>query len=134
VPYFTQRTDPRLFKCPCQSDACDAPPPSSMLIDKLEELRAKVGLPLRVTSGPRCVWYNGKVGGVKNSAHLTGTAVDLACPNSFLRWQLLAATFRAPEGAPTTPPLFKRVGIGETFYHVDVSTKHPNMLVWHYYD
>lgn len=47
------------------------------LIERLEALRADLGnKPLYITSGYRCAKHNKKVGGVKNSQHRLGLAVD----------------------------------------------------------
>lgn len=48
------------------------------LVEKvLDPLREKWGGPIRVTSGYRCAALNKAVGGVKNSQHLVGQAVDV---------------------------------------------------------
>ena len=43
-----------------------------------DEIRRRAGVPLSVNSGVRCKQHNADVGGVWNSLHLTGQAVDLA--------------------------------------------------------
>ena len=43
----------------------------------LEVLRARTGGPIRINSGYRSPQLNRKIGGVKNSNHLTGCAVDI---------------------------------------------------------
>lgn len=47
------------------------------LLPILDSLREKWGKPIRITSGYRNPQINALVGGVKNSAHLTGYAVDV---------------------------------------------------------
>ena len=127
MAYFTPQGDPWLFRCRCGEPDCTAPPPAPELLRRLEILRGRVGLPLRVTSGPRCPAYNESQGGVPDSTHLAGTAADLACPGSRLRWHLLASNWL------TSQPLFERLGIGADFIHVDVSTRNPPRVIWHYY-
>ncbi len=46
------------------------------LVDKLQMLRDLVNKPIIVTSGCRCKKYNKHIGGVNNSPHLLGLAVD----------------------------------------------------------
>ncbi len=46
------------------------------LVEALEEIRARVGEPLHVTSGYRPADYNREVGGVSNSSHVDGLAAD----------------------------------------------------------
>ena len=47
------------------------------LLFRLEMLRAKLGKPIIITSGYRCPRHNKEVGGVANSQHTKGTAVDI---------------------------------------------------------
>lgn len=46
----------------------------------MEMIRALLGKPVRIHSGYRCPALNKAVGGVANSAHQTGYAVDFTCP------------------------------------------------------
>lgn len=46
----------------------------------LERVRAKLGVRVPVLSGYRCPTHNARVGGVRNSQHLTGRAFDLNIP------------------------------------------------------
>lgn len=46
----------------------------------LQPLRIKLGKPIIITSGYRCPKLNQLVGGVKNSQHLEGKAVDIVVP------------------------------------------------------
>lgn len=47
----------------------------------LQPLRDHIGLPIKVNSGYRSPALNKAVGGVSNSSHLTGYAVDIVCPS-----------------------------------------------------
>ena len=47
----------------------------------LEQVRALLGGPVRITSGYRSPGLNAVVGGAKNSAHLSGYAADFVCPS-----------------------------------------------------
>ena len=47
------------------------------LLFRLEMLRSKLGKPIIITSGYRCPKHNKEVGGVANSQHTKGTAVDI---------------------------------------------------------
>lgn len=49
------------------------------LADYLDEIRAKLGKPILISSGYRCPMLNKAVGGVVNSQHLKGLAADLIC-------------------------------------------------------
>jgi uncharacterized protein YcbK (DUF882 family) len=49
------------------------------LIQKTQKVRDLIGLPVRVDSGYRTKEHNLAVGGVPNSLHCQGKAVDLSC-------------------------------------------------------
>ncbi len=46
----------------------------------LQPLRNHFNLPVKITSGYRCLELNKKIGGKNNSQHLTGNAADLIIP------------------------------------------------------
>jgi hypothetical protein len=50
-------------------------------LDKLQELREKLGVPLLITSAYRSPEHNKKVGGAKSSYHLKGNAFDIRMDN-----------------------------------------------------
>jgi len=50
------------------------------LAETLEEVRKILGVPMHITSGYRNNAVNARVGGVQNSAHLTGLAADFVAP------------------------------------------------------
>lgn len=52
---------------------------NAVLLEKLDQLRERVGAPIIVTSGYRCPVHNANVGGVPNSQHVLGTAADIVC-------------------------------------------------------
>ena len=47
----------------------------------LQPMRDIIGVPLHVNSGYRCPRLNEKIGGAKNSQHMTGHAADIECPS-----------------------------------------------------
>ncbi len=59
---------------------CNKAAPNGMddnLLNTLEWLRQEIGIPIQVTSGYRCPYWNTAVGGVPNSYHKKGMAVDI---------------------------------------------------------
>lgn len=54
---------------------------SPELIQKIEQLRVNIGVPITVNSGVRCPDCNSYWGGVPDSLHLLGEAADLYCPS-----------------------------------------------------
>ena len=83
------------------------------LMAKLQELRDEFGKPLNLTSGYRCPEHNKKVGGVPNSYHLKGMAVDIDMSKirGFDRYKLISLVFSLG---------FTGVGIDKEFIHIDV--------------
>lgn len=89
----------------------------------LDRARGLAGVPFSINSGKRTTAQNKKVGGVSDSAHLTGEAVDIKCTNSEQRYAILKGLMEAG---------FTRIGLGKTFVHADISkTLHQN-LIWFY--
>ncbi len=118
--YFTPETDPILFACPCGN--CDVKP-SQELLDFLNRVRAEAGIPMYVTSGPRCAPYNTHIGGAKYGEHLDGDGADIQATNSRQRFKLLDAAFRCG---------CKRLGLGISFLHLGVSIINDQDVAWNY--
>ncbi len=51
------------------------------LSNELEKIRLALGRPIIINSGIRCITHNKKIGGVKNSQHILGKAVDIRVKN-----------------------------------------------------
>ena len=68
------------FRCQCGGKYCSGFPaePVEETVRLADEIRRRAGVPLKVNSGVRCKQHNADVGGVWNSLHLTGQAIDLA--------------------------------------------------------
>ena len=82
------------------------------LLEKLQDLRDRVGAPVNITSGYRSPEYNKRIGGSPNSQHILGRAADIKVPG------------HSPEyiGKIAQEIGFTGVGIYPTFIHVDVRT------------
>lgn len=65
------------FACKC-GRFCDGFPaePERKLVEIADTVREYFGAAAVVTSGVRCIAHNTNVGGVSNSRHLTGKAID----------------------------------------------------------
>lgn len=68
------------FRCQCGGKYCNGYPaePAEETVRMADEIRRRAGVPLNVNSGVRCKRHNAEVGGVSNSLHTTGQAVDLS--------------------------------------------------------
>lgn len=93
------------------------------LIDMLIEARSKANIPFIINSGYRTKEYNKRIGGVKNSSHLKGLAVDIKCVDSRSRSLILNALISAG---------FNRIGIAKTFIHCDIDQDKPTNVIWMY--
>lgn len=67
---------PEEFRCPCGK--CTGYPTrmKQVELNHIQTIRDHYGKPMKITSGLRCKVENKRVGGVSNSGHLTGYAVD----------------------------------------------------------
>lgn len=76
IQYFARSE----FKCQCGGKYCNGFPaePAEETVRMADEIRRRAGVPLTVNSGLRCARHNAEVGGVSNSLHTTGQAVDLS--------------------------------------------------------
>ena len=97
------------------------------LIKKLIKLAEITKLPIfeMINSGARSAYWNTKVGGVKNSAHKIPTckAVDIKAPTKRIREMIVFAAKKIG---------FRRMGIGNTFVHLDVDDSKKQYVAWGY--
>jgi uncharacterized protein YcbK (DUF882 family) len=96
----------------------------------LDEARHIAGVPFRISSGGgfRTEAYNEDLlkrnpRAVKNSPHKKGLAADILTPNSRTRYLVLMALHKVG---------FNRMGIGETFIHVDDDESKSPDVTWFY--
>ena len=93
------------------------------LVEILDAMRGKIGLPLIITSGYRTKEDNERVGGVPASAHTRGLAVDVQCLTSSLRFTLIKLAISNG---------IKRIGVGKDFIHLDLDPDLPQGVCWLY--
>lgn len=95
----------------------------SMLV-ALDGLRGECGFPFIITSGFRCQKHNDAIGGEKNSMHMRGIAVDIACssPQAYT-----IVSLAAKHG-------FRGIGVSQKGYSrfVHVDTRDTPAVVWSY--
>lgn len=91
---------------------------------KLDKARGYAGIPFAFNSTVRTVAQNKAVGGVANSSHIAGLAVDIRCRNSSERKKIMDALNKAGIGS--------RIGIGNSFVHVDVDLTKTQEVYWLY--
>lgn len=92
-------------------------------LQKLEIARYLASIPFIITSGFRTPGHNRKVGGKKDSSHLSGYASDIKATSSSHRYIIINALIEAG---------FHRIGIGKGFIHADNDPTKPPSVVWLY--
>jgi zinc D-Ala-D-Ala carboxypeptidase len=106
------------FQCPCCGSSPDPDNAEfKYFVGKLQEIRDLCKFSLKINSGFRCKKHNSKVGGEKDSSHLTGLAVDIAINNDYTRLAFLSSAIQVG---------IKRIGIAKTYIHVDVDDSKDN--------
>lgn len=90
---------------------------NTAFVFRLDEAREIAGVPFHINSGYRTPYHNKKVGGVDNSSHKKGLAVDIRANNDNDRQKILHALYVVGLG--------RRIGIAKTFIHVDDDKSKP---------
>ena len=97
-------------------------------LEMLDKAREKASVPFKITSGyrvpadiERLLKRGYKVS--KNSSHLKGMAADIAILDSVTRFKVIDALLYAG---------FTRIGIADTFIHVDCDPDKPQNVIWTY--
>lgn len=91
-------------------------------LKKIDNARELAGIPFKINSGMRTKKWNQHVGGRLGSSHLKGCASDVHCNNSADRIKIVASLIQAG---------FRRLGIANTFVHVDCDKDKDN-AIWLY--
>ena len=122
---YTRSFSVREMACKC--DRCkhdyDAKMNTAFML-KLQKVRDLMADPMIPTSAYRCPEHNEDVGGVKNSFHTQGRAVDIACTDSKYRARLLQYAIKAG---------LYGIGIAKDFIHLD-DRPFSKFKIWVYYD
>ena len=113
---LTKNFSRKEFRCKCGRKKCDAAPLDMRLVGALQALREKVGVPIHINSGVRCILHNRHVGGAQHSTHLRGIGADIRCDELT---PIELAKFAEDV------PAFANGGIGiyKSWVHVDVRGK-----------
>lgn len=111
IKYF----DRSEFACKCGRKYCNGYPvePNQQLVKFAENVRTHFGKPMTVSSGIRCTRHNANVGGVSNSRHLSGKAMDF-CVSGKSAAQVLAYV-------NTLSGIRYAYAINSSYVHMDVA-------------
>ena len=115
------------FDCP----SGEAPASEFMnpdFIKKLNSARHSAGVEFKINSGVRSPEHNESIGGTENSSHLSTTkggacAADISAKDSVTRFKILKALIEHK---------FHRIGIHDSFIHVDLDLNKSGGVCWLY--
>jgi uncharacterized protein YcbK (DUF882 family) len=93
------------------------------LLEKLQALRDSYGKGIVISSGFRCEAHNKQLGGVPQSLHLVGKAVDCMTVSGDERYVFIKKAMELG---------FTGIGIASRFVHLDVRSGTP--MFWKYLD
>lgn len=111
------------FRCRCGKCGLGAESMRDVLLRQLVLARRITATPFVITSAIRCPAHNAAVGGVDNSAHVSGYAVDVAVESSVARYQIVLAALNAR---------FNRIGVASRFVHLDCDPDKAAEVIWTY--
>ena len=102
------------FRCKCGGTYCNGFPaePQEKMVRAVDRVRNHFGRAFSPNSGVRCPTHNANVGGVANSRHLRGRAVDFGVPGKTAA-QVLAYV-------ETLPDIRYCYAIDEQNVHMDI--------------
>lgn len=99
----------------------------SLVINLLDPIRERFATPMIITSGYRCERVNKLVGGVDNSQHMKGEAVDF-CFAGFSKKEMTAAFFEIAEEFDFDQLIYyKKKGIIHISYNED-KNRHQSFM------
>ena len=105
------------FTCNC---GCGFNNINDDFVDMLDNARFFTKIPFKINSACRCEKHNKMVGGVTDSAHCKGLAVDISVRDDRARFIIISALLEVG---------FSRVLIYDTFVHVDMDLTKPNPIL-----
>ena len=111
------------FRCKCGGCEDSENKMDMTFLESLQDARDVAGRPFNITSGFRCENHPESLKR-PTSSHTIGMAVDIATPNSVSRHMVVRALIRAG---------LSRIGIGNSFVHVDKDPGKPPNVMWDYY-
>ena len=90
---------------------------------RLNRMREIAGIPLVLTCAYRSPAHDRARGRSGTGAHTLGRAVDIRCNADNTRYKIITAALAAG---------FTRIGVADTFVHLDDSPTHAQCVVWTY--
>ena len=94
-------------------------------LDLLDVIREAAGIPLVLNCAYRSRAWELSKGRTGNSAHTRGMAVDIRCNASATRYRIVRAALLCG---------IRRIGVGQSFVHLDADPSLPQDVIWDYYE
>ena len=105
------------FTCKC---GCSLNNMNVEVVYMLDTARKFANIPFKINCGCRCEKHNKDVGGVEDSAHIKGLAVDISTRDDKSRFIIISALLKVG---------FSRVLLYDTFVHCDMDLLKPNPIL-----
>jgi len=116
------------FNCNCGGEDCKGEKMNYAFLEKLDRARGLADIKFKITSGFRCKEYNEDLirrnyAASRSSSHLKGLAADISVKDSKSRFIVINNLLLAG---------FTRIGIADTFIHVDLDLEKTQNVIWTY--
>lgn len=105
------------FTCRC---GCGLNNMKYQILKMLDEARELAQVPFKINCGCRCDKHNIEVGGVKDSSHKEGLAVDISSLNDRDRYMIVGSLVLVG---------FRRILIYDSFIHCDIDLSKVNPIL-----
>ena len=105
--------------------SCSINDVSQALLDKLDKVRERAGIPLVLSCAYRSKDWELAHERTGKGAHTLGKAVDIRCYSDSNRFKIVCAAIECG---------IKRIGIYPTFIHLDIATKEDGLtenVIWY---
>lgn len=103
------------FDCKCEDPRCHFTLVNDVLLDQWNKLRAEMARPIKISSAYRCQLWNKMQGGVADSKHTLGMAIDIPFAGMSIEEQ--------NKLIETCDRLFPFTKMYDSFIHVDVRSE-----------
>lgn len=108
------------FQCPC----CEKVKMDATFLAMIDQAREIADVPFSINSGYRCEHRNRQISGSSSSSsHMIGKAADIRAMTSAVRFAIVDAAIQTG---------FTRIGVADTFVHLDNDTDKPQCMMWTY--
>lgn len=103
---------------------CDVSDLNPVFVERLILLQKYIGFQLTITSAYRSRDYERSKGRKGTSSHCRRIAVDVSAKDSHTRFKVVVGAALAN---------IPRIGVGETFVHLDIDETKPHPIIFTYY-